>query len=66
MRFVITANNGGYQLKHERGDIQRLHTHCIKPKHAGSKSCKLYRKAIERFNEDMDDAVSEMKKKECE
>ncbi len=63
MRVVLTTNNGGYQLKHDNRDIKRLHTHCMHPKNTCSKSCELYRKAVETFNKDMDDAVSEMEKK---
>lgn len=60
--FIVTTSasepSSHYKLKHDTKTIRRLHTRCAtEPKHARSKSCELYRKAVETFNRDLDEAV---------
>jgi hypothetical protein len=55
---VSNEPSSRYKLKHNTETIRRLHTRCaIEPKHVRSKSCELYRKAVETFNRDLDEAV---------
>jgi len=60
MRLLIATSSSSrcYNLKHDAETIRRLHERCVsEPRHARSKSCEVYRKAVETFNRELDDAV---------
>lgn len=63
MRLLIVTSSS-YQIKHDTKAIRRLHEYCLAEKsHPRSKSCELYREAVDSFNRDMDEAVDAIEKK---